>query len=1041
MLSLRQKYDKIIFEVLVLAVLAFLIYPAAGALPGTETRISYSTDCQNIRPSIGDNWIVWEEHCSGQDRILAYNYMTGVQLALPNTTLSSHAPKIRGTLVTWYESPGGTHSNIYYSDLSSLPPVAHVLDVPVSEKKNPGINGDAIIWEEIHTPDMTTDIMLYNITTSTFYNLTPGTDASNQRYPSIGGRRVIWQDDRDGEEDLYYNDTSDWSLHSIPDAPPAGVMYMQPVTDGSSVVWYDGSTYDILMSDFSVTSTIDNNGNPKFNPSVCSTFVVWKEDLSGSGFGPYDIVLYNTATATKEVLTDSAAPENAAMVDPDPDLAPVSINGDSRIVWVDDRTGYQDIYMFTYGPVTDCPIVNFSEDKTEGNPPLTVRFTDTSLNVPAIRYWDFGDGKFSSGNPVSHTFGFNGLYKVKLTAATPYCRNTTTDANARIISVGVPLVGFSANITEAIAPVAIAFRGTGTNTPIGWAWTFGDGTTSTFQNPVHTYAAGKYSVILEVRNLIGNGTKKRMDYITALNGMQSLAGLTIPGISISGSGTGQVLTLNTTLIPSYALSPDKKTLAVYPPTGYGWQNISFFSSDTTTFSETLPLISGRFSTVIFTTNDSLPAIFSGDVGNNLRLNYQYLAGHYDRQGVLTTQVWEGVSPTDDPDFGSIISHSQFSDRTFAYTVIVSRNAITTPASARLNLSVSSGWETGTGDIASERLRTYVIAKGYNANGNRVGTVLPAVYVRNDTTNHIEYFLADIPPQYAFLDRFALAKLGGTGNPFQLITLTVASHVDPPENPAPDNPTTGTENSASTVAGGKTALVQAEQVNPDIKPPAEPPDPGKTAALYTNPDGIITQETSLKSTDGLAIVTVGLGITAHDRTGSPVPSISIASLPRSEVPPLPDSRVVSFGGRAYELRPDGAIFSPGLSLSFIIPQAQWGREYSIRTFDHATGTWQELPGRYDAKTGTITAIVSHFCCFALFEKEIAQSDVAARETPTSVITAVTPAQPPSTAISVFFGMVLWIAETAVKYSGFIAIVAIACALVYAGRVVHRKRRGH
>ena len=51
---------------------------------------------------------------------------------------------------------------------------------------------------------------------------------------------------------------------------------------------------------------------------------------------------------------------------------------------------------------------------------------------------------------------------------------------------------------------SIAFTDLSTNGPTSWSWTFGDGLTSTVQNPVHLYVAnGNYQVCLHATNLTG----------------------------------------------------------------------------------------------------------------------------------------------------------------------------------------------------------------------------------------------------------------------------------------------------------------------------------------------------------------------------------------------------------------------------------------------------------------------------------------------------------------------------------------------------------
>lgn len=61
----------------------------------------------------------------------------------------------------------------------------------------------------------------------------------------------------------------------------------------------------------------------------------------------------------------------------------------------------------------------------------------------------------------------------------------------------------------------IQFTDNSTDSPTSWNWDFGDGNTSTDQNPVHTYAAnGNYTVTLTVSNPIGSDDEVKTNYIT-----------------------------------------------------------------------------------------------------------------------------------------------------------------------------------------------------------------------------------------------------------------------------------------------------------------------------------------------------------------------------------------------------------------------------------------------------------------------------------------------------------------------------------------------
>jgi hypothetical protein len=175
--------------------------------------------------------------------------------------------------------------------------------------------------------------------------------------------------------------------------------------------------------------------------------------------------------------------------------------------------------------------------------------------------------------------------------------------------------------------------------------------------------------------------------------------------------------------------------------------------------------------------------------------------------------------------------------------------------------------------------------------------------------------------------------------------------------------------------------------------------------------VVTQAFLLRSTDGRAAVSLKEGTVAKDAGGNPISRITIRALPSDSLPSLSSGSTFTSAGMAYDIGPDGATFSPPVSLSFTLPQAQWGQDYSVKTFDTKSGAWQDLPTSFDATTGTITAQASHLCTFALFEqpREAAVTPAAPRSTPVPAPAAPqVKAPPPTTAVSIVMSMLTWAA---------------------------------
>ena len=91
---------------------------------------------------------------------------------------------------------------------------------------------------------------------------------------------------------------------------------------------------------------------------------------------------------------------------------------------------------------------------------------------------------------------------------------------------------FNANTTSGNAPLAVKFSDVSTGSPNGWLWEFGDGGTSTVQNPVHIFNnPGIYSVRLTITRA----------YSSSMSSVSESRSITKPDfISVTGVRTGEI---------------------------------------------------------------------------------------------------------------------------------------------------------------------------------------------------------------------------------------------------------------------------------------------------------------------------------------------------------------------------------------------------------------------------------------------------------------------------------------------------------------------
>jgi PKD repeat protein len=150
-----------------------------------------------------------------------------------------------------------------------------------------------------------------------------------------------------------------------------------------------------------------------------------------------------------------------------------------------------------------CPVSsNFTfNDNGSGN----FSFTNTSTGNVLQSHWAFGDGNTSLvANPI-HTFNANGSHLVLLTTAidSSFLGPACVDYSMQTVNVsGIQspvqcYAGFVMYPDTGINNVTVINSSVGTN--LTYLWDFGDGNTSTLQNPSHTYAtAGPFYLCLTI---------------------------------------------------------------------------------------------------------------------------------------------------------------------------------------------------------------------------------------------------------------------------------------------------------------------------------------------------------------------------------------------------------------------------------------------------------------------------------------------------------------------------------------------------------------
>jgi PGF-pre-PGF domain-containing protein len=407
------------------------------------------------------------------------------------------------------------------------------------------------------------------------------TNESDQQYPAIYGDSIVWQDWRNGNENIYMYDlskskeiqiTNNYSYYGI-----------SPIY-GDRIVWSDSrnGNYDICMYNITThkETQITTNESEQRNPSIFGDRIVW----SDTRYGNSDIYMYDLATSTETRITSNKSYKESPTIYGDKiiwldlrsggreiymyDLSthsetqitikksliePAAIYGD-RIVWADSRNGNPDIYMYNITTHKETQITtNGSEQHDPAIYGDRIVWTDyrnileTKFPIdwptPDIYMYDLSTSK-ETRITTSGSARNPSIYKNRIVYED--WRNVNFDIYMCILSgeeskTKAPVADFSTNVTNGYTPLSVQFTDESQNAA-GWSWDFnGDGVAvSNEVSPAYTYNnPGTYTACLTVSN--ANGTASKTAIITVQDQSSSDGGssdVSDGGSSHSSGGSG-----------------------------------------------------------------------------------------------------------------------------------------------------------------------------------------------------------------------------------------------------------------------------------------------------------------------------------------------------------------------------------------------------------------------------------------------------------------------------------------------------------------------
>ena len=258
------------------------------------------------------DWAVWQENASGFWNIRARNLAhpaATVELT-HDTAFNQENPATDGTYVVWQSRRSNNTSDILWKNLATGES-GTVAVTPTTSEVNPSVDWPWVVYQvqAADNPSAPWQIEAWNALTNQRFRVWTG--VGDQFRPRVQAGRVVWEDHRDvGAGEVYFSDLETHARRRITTNP-----YGQnnPVIYGDLIAWQDNRNGQVDIYQFDllkgVEQRVTNTPYNEINPELSGTWLMFQED----SMGPLteNLRLLDTQTGSAVALTRAATEYSA----------------------------------------------------------------------------------------------------------------------------------------------------------------------------------------------------------------------------------------------------------------------------------------------------------------------------------------------------------------------------------------------------------------------------------------------------------------------------------------------------------------------------------------------------------------------------------------------------------------------------------------------------------------------------------------------------------------------------------------------------------
>jgi beta propeller repeat protein len=228
---------------------------------------------------------VWQDQGAGNWQIFAQDLETpgAASRQITSGVRANENPRTDGRYVAWQARQANGNWDIIVRDLTIPASDTPITSTAAADETNPSIDWPWVVYQSKPSNDAAAPSQLraYNLATHQVFEVWPG--PLDQLNPDVQAGRVVWQDHRDvGQGEVYYKHLETGEQRRL---TLSAFGQYHPVISGSVVAWQDNRNgqvdvygYDLLRgTEFRITSTGENEARP----FVDGPWLVCEEDSLG----------------------------------------------------------------------------------------------------------------------------------------------------------------------------------------------------------------------------------------------------------------------------------------------------------------------------------------------------------------------------------------------------------------------------------------------------------------------------------------------------------------------------------------------------------------------------------------------------------------------------------------------------------------------------------------------------------------------------------------------------------------------------------------